>query len=153
MRALACVIVLVACGPTAPPVAPMPLVPAEPTAPTEGTEGTEPASNDPEGLATRPAITAVVTGQMLADAYQQVSVLDAFDEVLANFTNRVGAPTSVGKSPIGGPHAQVWAIVERDTCYLLTLEANALGNTEAHYGSFQRGQFLFDQCAAATAQR
>jgi hypothetical protein len=152
MRAALLICLVVACGRPAAPV--VPFVPY--TAPSEPVASS--ADNEPEPLAldpalTQPSIKAVITGKVLADAYQNVSVFGPWDEVMADFTNRIGAPTHVGRPTRGGGDLRAWAVVEHDTCYLLTLYIDASGTMQSNYGAFQRGQPSFAECVAATTKQ
>lgn len=148
MRAALLISLLVACGKPAAPVVPFVpyMAPSQPVAPSA--DGEEPPTVEP--APDRPAITAAVTGKMIEDAYQNVSVFGPWDEVMADFTNRIGAPTYAGKS--GGGDLRAWAVVEHDTCYLLTLYVDANGTMQSNYGAFHRGQPPFAECIAATAK-
>lgn len=81
----------------------------------------------------------------------------SWSEVLAAFTDRLGPPTRVGgTSRIGdsnGGPLHEWAVIEGDTCAVLTLQTDAQGATRANHGSFERGKLLFDDCAAAAPAR
>ncbi|MDX2092876.1 MAG: hypothetical protein SFX73_33815 [Kofleriaceae bacterium] len=153
MRAalLVCSSLLVACGRPAAPV--VPLVPyAAPSEPVAVAADSDPETPAADLAPSRPANTAAVTGKMIADAYQNVSVFGPWDEVMADFTNRIGAPTYVGKPTRAGGDLRGWAVVEQDSCFLLTLYVDANGTMQSNYGSFQRGQPAFADCAEMTAK-